>query len=75
MIWPLGGLPLLPQEAIFSRFKRSENRLAGQTGDLAGFWTTHYPKIRQELGRKHPRHYWPEDPRTAAPILHKARVP
>ena len=32
------------------------------TQDLAGFWTEHYPRIRQELKRKYPKHAWPEDP-------------
>jgi ATP-dependent helicase HrpB len=37
------------------------------TTDLAGFWDRHYPAIRKELGRRYPRHAWPEDPRTAVP--------
>ncbi|MGH7284436.1 MAG: ATP-dependent helicase HrpB [Polyangiaceae bacterium] len=32
------------------------------TTDLAGFWERHYPAIRKELGRKYPRHKWPESP-------------
>jgi len=32
------------------------------TSDLAGFWERHYPSIRKELGRKYPRHAWPEKP-------------
>ena len=28
------------------------------TQDLAGFWRDTYPKIKQELQRKHPRHPW-----------------
>jgi len=32
------------------------------TSDLEGFWQRHYPAIRKELGRKYPRHSWPEDP-------------
>ena len=39
------------------------NRRAVQvTADLAGFWKRHYPEIRRELGRRYPRHSWPEDP-------------
>jgi ATP-dependent helicase HrpB len=32
------------------------------TSDLAGFWLRHYPQVRRELGRRYPRHAWPEDP-------------
>jgi len=28
------------------------------TRDLAGFWQNHYPKLKQELARKYPRHEW-----------------
>jgi len=37
------------------------------TTDLAGFWARHYPALRRELGRRYPRHAWPEDPLHAAP--------
>jgi ATP-dependent helicase HrpB len=37
------------------------------TQDLAGFWDRHYPALRKELGRRYPRHPFPEDPRTARP--------
>jgi ATP-dependent helicase HrpB len=30
------------------------------TQDLAGFWEKHYPKVRQELHRRYPKHAWPE---------------
>ena len=46
----------------------SPNQRAVQvTTDLAGFWERHYPAVRKELMRKYPRHFWPEDPRTAEP--------
>jgi ATP-dependent helicase HrpB len=32
------------------------------TQDLAGFWQRNYPQLRKELGRRYPRHSWPEDP-------------
>jgi ATP-dependent helicase HrpB len=28
------------------------------TKDLAGFWRDHYPKVKQELQRKYPKHQW-----------------
>ena len=37
------------------------------TQDLAGFWSRHYPSLRRELGRRYPRHAWPEDPLHAPP--------
>jgi ATP-dependent helicase HrpB len=37
------------------------------TGDLESFWQQHYPALRRELGRRYPRHAWPEDGRTARP--------
>jgi len=32
------------------------------TTDLAGFWERLYPQLRRELGRRYPRHAWPEKP-------------
>ena len=32
------------------------------TADLKGFWERLYPKLRRELGRRYPKHKWPEDP-------------
>ena len=37
------------------------------TTDLAGFWERGYIEVRKELGRKYPRHSWPEDPKNAEP--------
>jgi ATP-dependent helicase HrpB len=32
------------------------------TTDLRGFWQRLYPQLRRELGRRYPKHKWPEDP-------------
>ena len=32
------------------------------TTDLAGFWERLYPQLRRELGRRYPKHAWPEKP-------------
>jgi len=38
------------------------HRPVQMTQDLAGFWERLYPQLRKELGRRYPRHAWPEDP-------------
>jgi len=37
------------------------------TSDLESFWQKHYPPLRRELGRRYPKHSWPEDGKTAQP--------
>jgi ATP-dependent helicase HrpB len=37
-------------------------RAVQTTADLAGFWERLYPQLRRELGRRYPRHVWPEKP-------------
>jgi ATP-dependent helicase HrpB len=32
------------------------------TSDLSGFWQRDYPKLKIELGRRYPRHKWPDNP-------------
>jgi ATP-dependent helicase HrpB len=38
------------------------NRPVQTTSDLAGFWHRLYPQLRKELGRRYPKHKWPENP-------------
>ena len=45
------------------------------TRDLANFWKQHYPPLRRELGRRYPRHAWPEDGATATPPPQKPPRP
>lgn len=45
------------------------------TSDLIGFWRNHYPSLMRELKIDYPRHFWPEDPQRAEPILRKPRPP
>ncbi|HEU4404002.1 MAG TPA: ATP-dependent helicase HrpB [Polyangiaceae bacterium] len=37
------------------------------TQDLESFWANLYPQVRRELGRRYPRHPWPEDPSRPLP--------
>ena len=37
------------------------------TQDLANFWDQTYFEVRKDLRGRYPKHYWPEDPRTATP--------
>jgi ATP-dependent helicase HrpB len=38
------------------------------TQDLRSFWQNTYPNVRKELGRRYPKHFWPEDPWTAQAV-------
>ena len=39
------------------------------TQDLNSFWMSVYPQLRKQLLRDYPKHYWPENPSTAKPVL------
>jgi ATP-dependent helicase HrpB len=43
------------------------------TSDLEGFWAREYPRLRKELGRRYPRHAWPEDPLKPLPPRHVSK--
>jgi ATP-dependent helicase HrpB len=37
------------------------------TRDLVSFWNRGYHEVKKDLKGRYPKHYWPEDPYTAAP--------
>lgn len=37
------------------------------TQDLASFWQTAYFEVKKDLKGRYPKHYWPDDPRSAVP--------
>ncbi len=43
------------------------------TTDLASFWDRGYREVRGELRGRYPKHFWPEDPTTAAPTSRAKR--
>ena len=48
------------------------NRPVQVTRDLASFWANGYRDVRRDLRGQYPKHFWPEDPLTAAPT-HRAK--
>lgn len=38
------------------------------TTDLASFWRNTYAEVKKELRARYPKHAWPDDPLTAAPV-------
>ncbi len=45
------------------------------TRDLVSFWNRGYHEVKKDLKGRYPKHYWPEDPYTAAPTSRtRARV-
>lgn len=43
------------------------------TTDLANFWKNTYPDVKKELSRRYPRHYWPDDPKNAEPLIRRPK--
>ncbi|MEY4065016.1 MAG: hypothetical protein RIR26_1224, partial [Pseudomonadota bacterium] len=43
------------------------------TTDLSNFWKNTYPDVKKEMQRRYPRHYWPDDPKNAEPIIRRSK--
>jgi ATP-dependent helicase HrpB len=43
------------------------------TRDLVSFWARGYAEVRKDLKGRYPKHYWPDDPYTAAPTARRSR--
>jgi ATP-dependent helicase HrpB len=37
------------------------------TRDLVSFWNRGYHEVKKDLKGRYPKHFWPDDPRTATP--------
>ncbi|MEM9195464.1 MAG: ATP-dependent helicase C-terminal domain-containing protein, partial [Myxococcota bacterium] len=66
--------PRLEPEPLVVHLWAPNKRAVQVTSDLEGFWERHYPGLRKELGRRYPRHHWPEDPTTAMPVRLKRHL-
>jgi ATP-dependent helicase HrpB len=56
-----GRLPLL------LKLLSPAGRPAQITRDLVSFWNRGYHEVKKDLKGRYPKHYWPDDPYTAAP--------
>ncbi|MBN2159290.1 MAG: ATP-dependent helicase HrpB [Spirochaetes bacterium] len=59
--------PRLCGEPLILHLLSPASRPVQVTRDLDGFWDRSYPEIKKELQGRYPRHYWPDNPREAAP--------
>ncbi len=71
--WSTGPSLLNGKVPLTIHLLAPNHRAVQVTKDLKGFWEREYPRIRKELGRKYPRHAWPEDPTVAVKFVPKRR--
>ncbi len=64
----LARTPTVCDEELVLHLLAPNRREVQITRDLPGFWARHYPALRRELGRRYPRHAWPEDTTTPVPM-------
>ena len=67
----LSESPRVLGEPVVLHLLAPNKRAVQITRDLPSFFRTHYPPLRKELGRRYPKHAWPEDTSVPVPM----RVP
>jgi len=67
-VFGLAASPRVCGVPITFRLLSPAQRPLQVTRDLENFWNTTYAEVRKEMRGRYPRHYWPEDPRTAEAI-------
>lgn len=63
----LGAAKIVPKMVLLA----PNSRPCQTTSDLVGFFRSGYEQVVRELTRRYPKHYWPEDPTGAKPVLLK----
>ena len=66
--------PMLGSQPLTIELWAPNGRPIQVTSDLTGFWDRHYAELAKSLRRRYPKHYWPEDPKTAKAERFKRRV-
>lgn len=66
----LRATPAIGGEPVVLHLLAPNKRCVQITRDLESFFRTHYPPLRKELGRRYPKHAWPED--TSVPVPMRA---
>ena len=64
-VFGLAGSPRICGVPITFRLLSPAHRPLQVTRDLESFWRVTYAEVRKEMRGRYPKHYWPEDPRTA----------
>ena len=64
----LDASPSIAGEPVTLHLLAPNKRCVQVTSDLPSFFRTHYPPLRKELGRRYPKHAWPEDTKTPVPM-------
>jgi len=64
-VFGLAGSPRICGVPVTFRLLSPAHRPLQVTRDLESFWSVTYSEVRKEMRGRYPKHYWPEDPRTA----------